>query len=145
MIPEFYDGMYLPPGDHPATWPEVVEKFGGGAIRSDFCRRLLRLLQAAKNCNFREVYLFGSFISAKELPGDVDLMWVYDVGLDFDSLRTECRELLNYQIMKEREKWDLWCCSDDQDVKTELLKGWRTDKSPEKKPRGLVILDIGVL
>lgn len=141
MLPEFYDGMYLPEGEHAASWEEVIERFGAGEVRSRHCERLLSFLRQARSCGFVKVYIFGSFISAKERPGDVDLLWIYNAE-DFEGLSRECKELINYEVMKRREGWDMFCCSNDQFCISYLLKGWRTDKSPEKKSRGMVILDI---
>lgn len=145
MIPEFYDGIYLPDGDHQATWPEVQEKFGVGQPRETHCRRLEAFLQAARNCGFVRVYLFGSFISGKPAPGDVDLLWVYQKGVEITQLRQECRDLLNYGLMKEREGWDMWCCSNDDFVINYLLEGWRADKSLRKIRRGIVIIELSSL
>src|SRR3979409_216273 len=94
MIPAFYDGYFLPDGEHPATWREVVDRFGGTARRRAVCDRLLRFLEEAKHCGFLRVYLFGSFISAKDDPGDVDLLWVHRQNLNYDLLSRECHELL---------------------------------------------------
>jgi hypothetical protein len=145
MLPEFYDGNFLPPGDHSASWAEVVGRFGGNSTRTAFCNRLLRFLRQAKRCGFLRVYLFGSFISAKDEPGDVDLLWVHTQNIDIDRLSRECRDLLNYETMKARENWDMWCCSDDPFVVNYLMDVWRRDKAAEQKPRGVIILDLGTI
>jgi len=145
MIPDFYDGSFLPVGDHSAVWEEVVEKFGGTATRKGFCDRLIKFLRQAKKCGFLKVYLFGSFISAKDDPGDVDLLWVHRQNLDKSALAQECRDLLDYELMKAREDWDMWCCSNDPFVINYLMDGWRIDKGPKKTPRGVILLELGSL
>jgi hypothetical protein len=145
MIPDFYDGKFLPEGDHLATWGEVVRKFGGNACRRGLCDRLGAFLLKAKRCGFRKVYLFGSFISAKEEPGDVDLLWVYERDLDIATIARECQDLLSYTTMKAREKWDMFCCTDDPFAINYLMKAWRVDKGPARTPRGVILLEIGDL
>jgi hypothetical protein len=86
--------------------------------------------------------LFGSFISAKLNPGDVDLMWVHQKDLDKSSLARQCQELLDYGLMRARVGWDMWCCSDNPFVINDLMGVWRTDKSPARIPRGVVIIDL---
>jgi hypothetical protein len=139
MLPNFYDGMYLPDGDHVATWSEVRERFGNGEPRQTFCDRLDKFLEWAKRCNFVSVYLFGSFISAVDGPGDVDLLWVYN---EIDELSASCRELISYENMKRNEGWDVFCCSNDDFTIKYLLEGWRSDKRDREKRRGVVIIDL---
>jgi hypothetical protein len=145
MLPAYYDGTYLPVGDHPATWDDVMERFSGSVKRRGFCDRLRAILTRAKVCGFVRVYLFGSFISAKDDPGDVDLLWVYRESLDLDALAADCRDLLNYGLHKEHEGWDMWCCSDNEFVINYLMDGWRKNKPPECKPRGVIILELARL
>lgn len=143
MIPDFYDGMYLPIGDHPANWNEVAERFGvGNARRESHRNRLAAFIAAARACGFVKVYLFGSFISANPNPDDVDLMWVHEVNLDRERLRQECRDLLDYTLMKRREGWDMFSCSNDNFVINYLMEVWRKDKSPDRIPRGVILINL---
>lgn len=145
MLPAYYDGMYLPAGDHPATWDDVVERFSSNEKRTGFCNRLRDILARGKLCGFVRVYLFGSFISAKDDPGDVDMLWVYRENLDLGTLSDQCRNLLNYDFNKKREGWDMWCCSDNNFIINYLMEGWRRNKPPESKPRGVIILELATL
>jgi hypothetical protein len=142
MLPAFYDDRFLPDGEHLATWGEVVERFGGNARRKSFCDRLITFLQRAKRCGFLRVYLFGSFISAKDDPGDVDLLWIHRQNLNYDLLSRQCHELVDYPLMRAREGWDMFCCSDDPFVISNLMDGWRKDKAPGRQPRGVILLDL---
>jgi hypothetical protein len=139
MIPNFFDDQFLPDGDYEATWIEVQERFGSGQTRKDLCEQMSKFIQIAKCCGFRAVYLFGSFISGKDNPNDIDLMWVYRQET-FESLRPGCRELLNYETMKSRWHWDMFCCSDDQTIIEYLLTGFRKSKTGTK--RGIIKIDL---
>jgi len=145
MLPTYYDGMHLPEGDHLATWDDVIERFSGTDRRRAFCGRLRAILLRAKRCGFLRVYVFGSFVSAKDEPGDVDLLWVYEEGLNIDSLDRDCRDLLNYETMKQREGWDMFCCSNNGFVINYLTEAWRKSRPPESRPRGVIIIELVAL
>ena len=71
---------YLPSGEHRATWPEVLDRFGWNPVRRallDGMQEALVLLAAA-GCT--KVWLDGSFVTAKDEPGDFDAVWADDGG-----------------------------------------------------------------
>lgn len=140
MIPDFYDGEFLPDGDHEATWREVQLRFGNGVKRAELCLKMAKFIQTARGCGFRAVYLFGSFISGKLDPHDIDLMWVYRQS-SFGNLSQDCKDLLNYAKMKERWDWDMWCCSDEPSIIEYMLDGWRMNKLRTKR-RGIIKIDL---
>jgi hypothetical protein len=95
VLPPFdSDTGRLPPGEHPASWDEVVERFGWNERR----RRLLDgladalALLAAAGC--RQVWLNGSFVTAKDEPRDFDACWALP-GVDLDVLDPVLLDLAN--------------------------------------------------
>src|SRR5579862_1669970 len=80
-IPGFrYDG-WLPEGHHPAEWEEITERFGGqpGSGRSRLTGSLLTLRDQLRSAGIRgRILLDGSFISAREEPGDFDVLIIAD-------------------------------------------------------------------
>ena len=78
MLPEFDAFGNLPPGVHRATWDELVERFGGNAHRQALLAGLRRALTALQAAGCETAYVNGSFVTAREDPGDYDLCW--DVG-----------------------------------------------------------------
>lgn len=83
MLPPFTHEGILPPGIHAATWHEIEERFGGGQRRTGLLAGLYRVLSDLRAAGCRRVYLNGSFVTAKENPGDYDLCWEED-GTDRD-------------------------------------------------------------
>ncbi len=75
MIPPFRRNGTLPPGIHWATWEEVAERFGGNAHRQALLAGLRRALDNLRQAGCREVYLGGSFVTAKAEPADFDGCW----------------------------------------------------------------------
>jgi len=76
MIPAFdpTTGM-LPPGVHPATWSEVVQRFGGNSRRRELLVGLRAAAENLRQAGCRCLYLDGSFVTEQDLPGDFDGCW----------------------------------------------------------------------
>src|SRR5689334_2081090 len=75
MIPDFQPDGALPAGVHWANWSEIQTRFGTNPHRRQLLvglRAALTLLVAA-GCS--AVYVNGSFVTAKEFPGDFDACW----------------------------------------------------------------------
>ncbi len=75
MLPDFDNDGNLPPGLHWATWDEVFARFGYNQRRLDLLRGLLAALQSLKAAGCVNVYIDGSFVTSKALPGDFDGCW----------------------------------------------------------------------
>ncbi|MCX7782613.1 MAG: hypothetical protein N2318_03095 [Meiothermus sp.] len=85
MLPKFNEDGDLPPGLHSATWQEVRATFGWNQRRSDLLDGLEAALKVLKQAGCKWAYLNGSFVTAKEEPGDFDVCWEPD-GVDYDKL-----------------------------------------------------------
>lgn len=69
----------LPPGVHDATLLEVEVQFGSSSRRRTLILTIRRLVHMARRCGFvREIYIDGSFVTAKPDPNDVDIV----LGID---------------------------------------------------------------
>ena len=96
MIPPFDDQGRLPPGIHWAEWDEFTKRYGTNPYRTVLLTGLKRALDALRAARCRTVYIDGSFVTAKEFPGDFDACWstvgvivalLDPVLLDFSNLR----------------------------------------------------------
>lgn len=79
-IPDFNDEGDLPEGIHAATLKEVVSRLGTGtAQREAATASLFAIYQAvrATGC-VRRFLLFGSYVTAKAAPNDVDIVLVME-------------------------------------------------------------------
>ena len=73
MVPAFDPATgALPPGIHEATWVEVVGRFGTNDRRRELLQGMREALLHLARVGCRRIYLGGSFITAKEMPGDWD-------------------------------------------------------------------------
>lgn len=76
MIPQLDPvSGYLPPGVHDAHWCEVAGRFAGNSHRRRLADGLLAACLNLAEAGCGELIPDGSFVTAKELPGDYDGAW----------------------------------------------------------------------
>jgi hypothetical protein len=80
MLPGFSPEGDLPPGVYRATLAEVLHRFGQGSLkRRALGDRLSRIHQlATSTACLRRFVIFGSFVTAKTEPNDVDIILLMD-------------------------------------------------------------------
>jgi len=85
MIPPFRRNGTLPPGVHWTTWEEFAERFGGNLHRQGLLVGLKAALENLQRAGCQDVYIDGSFVTAKAEPQDFDGCWS-KIGVDPDKL-----------------------------------------------------------
>jgi hypothetical protein len=75
VIPRFDQRGNLPPGIHEADWDELETRFGDSPRRDRLLAGLREALLALRAARCRTAYIDGSFVTAKEEPGDFDGCW----------------------------------------------------------------------
>jgi len=90
-LPPFNEEGDLPPGVHRATLSEVLERFGHGTVqRRTVADRLNRIYQlAASTGQLARFVIFGSFVTAKAEPNDVDIVLLMENRFDLASITGE--------------------------------------------------------
>ena len=124
MLPSLTTEGALPPGVHSATLAEVIRQFGiGSEQRKGVTRRLQSVLQLAERTGqLRRVFLWGSYITAKEAPNDVDLMLVMAAGFRSEACVGEVRQVSDCEVAeKQLGATVLWT---REDVPSELLQAF---------------------
>src|SRR5438067_8517397 len=94
MIPPLTRAGRLPAGIHRATWRELVERFGKNEYRKDLIGGLKAGLELLKSASCRTAYIDGSFVTAKDYPGDFDVCWELN-GVDGRLLDPVFRDFSN--------------------------------------------------
>lgn len=100
MIPEFDDQGNLPPGISHATWHEIMVRYATDTPRRALLDGLYRALLSLKDAGCATAYLDGSFVTAKEHPGDFDACWD---ARDVDPSRLH-PELLDFSNARAAQK-----------------------------------------
>jgi predicted nucleotidyltransferase len=90
-LPVFNREGELPPGLHIATLAEVLERFGQGSTqRCAVADRLCRLHHLATSTgHVARFVVFGSFVTTKTDPNDVDIILVMEDSFDLESVTSE--------------------------------------------------------
>ncbi len=78
MIPKFLRNGNLPQGIHETTWKQFRKRFGHAEHRRSLIKGLASALKDLSAAGCKMVYINGSFVTAKEVPGDYDLCWSID-------------------------------------------------------------------
>ncbi|MFW8744725.1 DUF6932 family protein [Mesorhizobium japonicum] len=75
VIPALSSEGLLPPGIHAATWQDVIDRFGWNARRLSLLLGLSDALTQLASAGCSAIWLDGSFVTAKDVPGDYDACW----------------------------------------------------------------------
>lgn len=96
--PVFMDNGDMPPGIHPGTLREVIARFGTlSPNRMLIALRLERTYRlAAVTGQLARFIVFGSFITAKEDPNDVDIFMLMEDTFDASQLSDEAELLFDH-------------------------------------------------
>lgn len=103
-LPDFNADSDLPPGVHRASWSEVLQRFGGGADQRDVCtRRLAHIYELAKRTKcLKRFVIFGSYVTARLEPNDVDVVLIMDDTFRLEHCPMESRGLLDHAVAQAR-------------------------------------------
>ena len=89
----------LPEGIHPATIDEVVSQFGSGTeqrmIATEHLKRIYELAKETEH--LQQLLIFGSYITSKPKPNDIDVVLIFDDDFDMAACSEEVKKLLNHQ------------------------------------------------
>lgn len=98
-LPNLNDAGELPIGIHQATIDEVIAQFGSGTLQREVvAARLQRIYQIAKDTgNLQQLIIFGSYITAKPEPNDVDVVIIFNDDFDLTICSEEVKRLLDHQ------------------------------------------------
>ncbi len=97
-LPQLSADGELPPGVHAALLREVVARFGiGSPQRRSVARRLERVYGLARSTNHVERFVvFGSFVTTKADPQDVDVFLIMADAFDASRLTEDARLLFDH-------------------------------------------------
>ena len=103
--PPLNDAGDLPPGLHAATLAEVIERFGTISLRrAALARRLERIHSlVSATGHVARFIIFGSFVTAKTEPNDVDIFLLMDDTFDVSKVTGETAILFDHLAAQNYE------------------------------------------
>jgi len=98
MIPEFDVDGNLPEGIHSVSEEEFLDHFATQSVRRKWLgERLREVIALAKSTRKVErIFIWGSFVTAKESPNDVDILLVMSEDFQIETVSEECKHLFDY-------------------------------------------------
>jgi len=75
----------VPGGEYEVEWTEVVDRLGWNLRRRQLLDGLAEAIELLAAAGCRRLWLNGSFVTAKDEPGDFDVCWD-PVGVDIEAL-----------------------------------------------------------
>lgn len=103
--PEFNESGDLPIGIHRATLAEVIDHFGRGSFqRAMVAQRLERIYSLANQTGeVARFIIFGSFVTTKISPKDVDVFLLMDDTFDVRKVKGEAAIIFNHMPAQNYE------------------------------------------
>ncbi len=110
MLPELNQDGNLPEGIHLATEEEVLVRFATSSARRRWLgEQLQNLLGVAKSTErLHRAFLWGSFVTSKESPNDLDILLVMTGDFTVDALPEKSRVLFDYTDARLRFHADVF-------------------------------------
>ncbi len=140
MLPAFDPDGNLPKGVHRAVADEVLGRFATPTARRQWLGERLRdLLALAKSTGKLErLFLWGSFVTDKALPNDLDVLLVMADDFSLGSVPAQCRVVFDHAQARIRFHADVFWTK--AGLGEEMLKLWLDTYQTGKdyKPRGIV-------
>jgi hypothetical protein len=140
MLPPLTAEGVLPAGVHPASLDEIIAIFGSpNAVRRDIAWRLQNILRMAQETgHLRKAFIWGSFVTAKPEPADIDRMLVMSDAFRSEACIPSVRQVFDSEVAERGlGATVLWVREDVPVVLLNaFLEQWQIDRSGRR--RGIV-------
>jgi hypothetical protein len=142
MIPSFDEYGNLPPGEHAAPWPEIIQRFCHTPHRWKLAEGLRAAAVVLKYAGCQILYVNGSFTTAKRVPKDYDACWDTQ-GVDLKLLDPVLMMFANDRVaQKAKYLGELFPAGVRADLSGRTyLQFFKTDRDTGK-PKGIILLDL---
>lgn len=138
--PEFDNNGDLPVGIHQATLAEVLQRFGTGTVQRHLVgQRLERIYKLAVSTGqVVRFVVFGSFVTAKPDPGNVDIFMLMEDSFDSKQVGGEAAHIFDHLAGQNVEGASVFWIRRLAALggEQEALEHWQTKR--DKTRRGIV-------
>lgn len=144
-LPQFNHVCDLPPGVHQATLDEVVGRFSGEtACRVACTQRLIHAVDLARRTgHLQRLIVFGSYITAKSEPNDVDIILVMRDTFRLPECPAESAGLFDHPLAQARYGVSIFWIRPGmliEETVEEFIQYWQIKRGGAK--RGIVDVTI---
>ena len=124
MIPEFDLDGNLPEGIHTGTESDFFDRFTAPSTRrgwlGDRVRELLALAKATGH--LERVFVWGSFVTSKESPNDIDLLLLMGADFEVEETPRRCRRVFEHASARMAFQADVFWAKSS--IGEETLRLW---------------------
>jgi len=136
--PLFRPDGYLPEGFYVCSEAEVLFRFGSADRRRHrLARRLRRWIELGRQVGARRLLVDGSFVTAKEEPGDVDTVILLPEDFTQQLAREYDPALELEEMLLTRRPEEIFAAEDDTDWE-EWMEFLSRTREPDGRRKGLV-------
>ncbi len=143
-FPEFNEIGDLPVGIYEAKLQEVLDHFGQGSLlRQLVGGRLKKIYFSAIQTNqVLRFIIYGSFVTAKENPNDIDIFMLMEDGFDPNNFSGKTRLVFKHMTTQEYEGASVFWGTETGIIGDvdDFIAGWQTTR--DKSLRGIVEVKI---
>lgn len=140
MIPEFNKDGNLPEGVYSVEEAEFIERFCSNSARRKWLgARFKELLAMTKSTSqLDRLFVWGSFVSAKESPNDIDILLLVKETFDLGKISEDNKVIFDHVAARIRFHMDIFWSK--ADIGEEALRLWLETYQITKdfKRRGIV-------
>lgn len=139
-FPEFNENGDLPVGIYKATLEKVLDHFGKGSLqRQVVAKRLAKIYGLADSTGkLARFIIYGSFVTAKENPNDVDVFLVMTDDFSKNDYAGDARRIFDHLQTENKIKASIfWMLEMSVAVNEKVfIEGWQSKRDQTK--RGIV-------
>jgi hypothetical protein len=143
-IPDFESNGDLPVGLHQATFDEVLTRFGTGTFQREAVTRILTHIHAVALATgqLERFIIYGSYVTAKENPRDVDVFLVMKEDFTTTILNDEAKLIFRHAEAEDKLGASIFWVTRGRSFATInfLIEGWQTTR--DDTFRGIVEVAI---
>jgi len=138
--PDFDNNGDLPVGVHHATLSGVVARFGVGSLqRRVVAQRLARIYELASDTgHLARFVIFGSFVTAKLAPNNVDIFLLMEDSFALQQVSDEAENIFKHLAAQEHEGASVFWLKKSGviDGEQKAIEDWQIKR--DKTRRGIV-------
>lgn len=144
MSLSFQENGNLIPGIHLISIEDFENWFGYNSARKEMIQGLKLAISWLKECGCKIIYIDGSFVTTKVIPGDFDACWDAN-GVDLNLIKEKYPLIIDFSNGRANQKFHFKGELFPAQVKATpydiYLNFFQADR--DGKPKGIVQLNIG--
>ncbi len=136
-FPDFNEAGDLPAGIYKCTLEDALIRFGTGSLqRQIIARRLEKIFNLAQSTDkVLRFIVYGSFVSSKENPNDIDIFIVMDDGFDPEEMTEKARLIFRHITTQKYEGASIFWGTKSGIIGDleEFIAGWQIKRDSTKR------------